>query len=420
MFDWDRWQEVWHTITRNKLRSFLTAFGVFWGIFMLVVMSGSGYGLENGISSGTKGFAKNSAFFFTNSTSEAYKGFRKGRYWSMRSSDLEMLRQNVPEIENISPVLMGWREGKNVMRGERYNSYDVNGLHPDYCKIESQNLLFGRYLNELDIKEKRKVCVIGERIYREMFMPGENPLGEQIRVSGIYYTVVGVSRPMGKISIGGEGQETVVLPFTTMQQTFRMGDNIHFIAISAGGKVRIGELEERITGLLKSAHFISPTDLQAVMSLNMEKEFKRFSNLFTGIKLLIWIVGTGTLLAGVVGVSNIMLVTVRERTKEIGIRRAIGAKPRVILVQIMSESLVLTLLAGFLGLLAGVGLLTLLDHVVSSGSAGGGEVFFLHPQIPFSIALSANGVLLFCGLLAGLIPTWRALQIKAIDAIREE
>lgn len=419
MFDLDRWQEIWLTITRNKMRSMLTAFGVFWGIFMLVVMSGAGYGLQNGVMAGMEGFAENSAFFFSGMTSEPYKGYRKGRYWNMASGDLEMLRSQIPEIRYISPILFGGRNDHNTVRGDKSGTYSIKGLHPMYNSIEPQRMLYGRYLNDIDIQERRKVCLIGRRIYEELFLAGENPLGQLVRVDGIFYQVVGVCEPVTNINIGGDSKESVVLPFTVMQQTRNRGDHIDCIAIAAKENVHISDLEKQILNLLKIRHSIAPDDPNAVQSMNVEEQFLMFRKLCLGIHVLIWVVGLGTLLAGVVGVSNIMMVTVRERTREIGIRRALGAKPGAVLMQIMNESLVLTFLAGFFGLAAGVGLLSVVDQALMSQGVQD-HTFFLNPQIPFSMAVIAAAVLVVSGLLAGVIPAYRALQIKAIDAIREE
>lgn len=418
MFDTDRWQEIWITITRNKMRSALTAFGVFWGIFMLVVMSGAGYGLQNGVSAGVEGFAANSAYFFSSITTEAYKGFRKGRWWDMRNGDIEMLRNQLPEIKYISPILFGGRRDNNTVRGDKYGTYYIKGYNPMYNFIEPQSMIVGRYLNEIDIQDKRKVCVIGKKVYDEMFQGVGDPLGQLLKVNGIYYQVIGVNEPVTEINIGGSANESIILPYSVMQQTYNRGDVIDCIALTMADDVSVSDYEDQIKGLLKQRHSISPTDPMAVQSMNVEKQFRMFSMLFLGINGLIWIVGLGTLLAGVVGVSNIMMVTVRERTKEIGIRRALGAKPGAILAQIMSESLVLTSLAGFFGLACGVGLLSVVDNVMSVNMES--DTFFRHPQIPFFIAVVAALVLLLCGLLAGVIPAWRALQIKAIDAIREE
>ncbi|WP_243349102.1 ABC transporter permease [Parabacteroides sp. FAFU027] len=421
MFDLDRWQEIWVTITRNKMRSILTAFGVFWGIFMLVVMAGSGKGLENGIMEGIRGFSTNSCFFWTNSTSEPYKGFRKGRYWNMKNSDVEIIRSKVSHIQYITPMIFGGNSANNTVHKDKAGAYNVKGFYPVYDKIDHQQLIYGRFINDIDIYEKRKVCVIGRRVYEELFQKGQNPVGELVKVNGMYYCVVGVINPITMIGINGPMEESVILPFTTMQQAYNYGDKIHLLCITAEDDYKVSLIEDQIKTVLKEQHSISPTDSQAVGGVNLEKQFTMFHYLFLGISILVWIVGLGTLFAGIVGVSNIMLVTVRERTKEIGIRRALGAKPRVIISQIISESLILTLLAGMLGLCLGVGLLTVVDSILTATRENTHEgTFFAHPQVSFWSAILALVILVFAGIIAGFIPAWRALQIKAIDAIREE
>ncbi|NMB37582.1 MAG: FtsX-like permease family protein [Bacteroidales bacterium] len=416
LFDIDRWQEIWITITSNKSRSFLTAFGVFWGIFMLVLMVGSGNALQTGIFSQIEGFATNSVFFVTERTTEPYKGFRKGRVWHMTNSDLPIIRHRVDDLQYMSPVLFGGGRGngKNVVRGDKGDSFMVKGCYPEYDLIEKSKMVYGRYINDIDIAEKRKVCVIGERVYEVLFN-GEDPVGKQIRVNGIYFQVIGVARSTSEVSIGGRTAETVVLPFTTMQQAFNQGNVIHFLAATAKPGVDVKIIEEKITEVLKQQHQISPDDKSAVFSMNIEEQFKMFNYLGIGIAALIWIVGIGTLLAGAIGVSNIMLVTVRERTKEIGIRRALGATPNNIIGQIMSETVVLTVLAGIGGIVLGVGLLSAVGIALSQG-----DQFFKDPQISFSMAVASLIILIVVGLLAGLIPAKRAMMIKPVEAIAEE
>ncbi|HPH52444.1 MAG TPA: ABC transporter permease [Bacteroidales bacterium] len=415
LFDIDRWQEIWITIKSNKSRSFLTAFGVFWGIFMLVLMVGAGNALKTGIFSQIEGFATNSVFFMAERTTEPYKGFRKGRVWNMTNSDLPIIRNRVDDLQYMSPVLFGGGNGdKNVVRGDKGGSYLVKGCYPEYDLIEKSKMIYGRYVNDIDIAEKRKVCVIGERVYEVLFH-GENPVGKQIRVNGIYFQVIGVARSTSGVSIGGQTAETVVLPFTTMQQAFNQGNIIHFLAATAKPGVAVRSIQDKITEVLKQQHQISPDDKEAVFSMNIEEQFKMFNNLEIGISLLIWIVGIGTLLAGAVGVSNIMLVTVRERTKEIGIRRALGATPNNIIGQILSESVVLTVLAGIGGIVLGVGLLSAVGVVLSQG-----DQFFKDPQISFTMAVGSLIILIVIGMLAGLIPAQRAMMIKPVEAIAEE
>ncbi len=417
LFDTDKWNEIWATITHNKSRSALTAFGVFWGMFMLVAMVGAGNALERGMSSQIEGFATNSCFFMANPTTEPYMGFRKGRRWDMTNSDLPIIRQKVENMQYISPVLFsgGGGNNKNVVRGEKAGAYLIKGCYPEYDLIERSKMLYGRYVNDIDIASKRKVCVIGERVYEVLFQKGENPVGKQIRVNGIYFRVIGVARSTSGISIGGSTAETVVLPFSTMQQAFNQGNVIHFLAATAAPGTSVKVIQDKITEMLKQQHRISPSDKEAVFSINIEEQFQMFNYLGIGISSLIWIVGLGTLLAGAIGVSNIMLVTVRERTKEIGIKRALGATPENIIGQILSESVILTLIAGTLGIVVGVGILAAVGAVLSQG-----DQFFKDPQISFPMAVGSLIILLVIGTLAGFIPAQRAMMIKPVEAISEE
>jgi len=415
MFDLDRWQEIWITITHNKSRSVLTAFGVFWGMLMLVLMVGAGNALEKGMTSQIEGFATNSCFFESNRTTVPYKGFRKGRRWNMTNSDIPVIREKVKELQYISPVLFSGGNDKNVVRGDKNGSYLVKGCYPEYDLIERSKMIYGRYVNDIDIAEKRKVCVIGERIYEVLFRKGEDPTGKQIRVNGIYFQVIGVARSTSGVSIGGQTTETVVLPFSTMQQAFNQGNIIHFLAATAKKGVPVRVIQDKILEVLKQQHQIAPEDKEAVFNMNIEEQFKMFNYLGIGIAALIWIVGLGTIFAGAIGVSNIMLVTVRERTKEIGIRRALGATPRNIIGQILSESIVLTVIAGITGIVVGVGLLRATGIVLSQG-----DQFFKDPQISFGMAVVSLLILLVIGTFAGYIPAQRAMMIKPVEAIGEE
>ncbi|MDR1624418.1 MAG: ABC transporter permease [Tannerellaceae bacterium] len=421
MFDLDRWVEIWVTITRNKTRSLLTCFGVFWGILMLVILLGSGTGMKNGIMGNFKGFATNSLFIYTDRTSEAYKGFNKGRTWNMRNRDVEGIIQHVTAVEDISPIIFGGRGDKNIVYGQLTGSYNVKGMLPGYFNIDTQELLYGRLLNDIDIREKRKVCLIGKQVNETLFR-NQDPTGKYIRVNGLYYQVVGVIKPRSSnINIGGRSEESVFLPFSTMQQTLNQGDILHILCMSVKAGHPIQEVIDEVTAILKAHNQIAPGDPQAVGIANLAAQFATFNMLFIGIDLLVWLVGMGTLLAGVIGVSNIMMVTVKERTKEIGVRRALGAKPLTIISQVMSESLVLTSLAGLTGLSLGVFLLDIVNKLLAANaSSSNGPTFFENPEVHIQTAIAATVVLLFSGLLAGLIPAWRAMQIKAIDAIREE
>ncbi len=410
--DSDSWEEILVTITRNKTRSLLTAFGVFWGIFMLVALMGGGQGLQEKMTENFQGFATNSAFIASNLTSDAYKGFRKGRYWDLEIGDIERIRQQVPEIDVITPNASRW--GSTAVFGEQKSSCAVRGLRPDYVYIEEQSIAMGRFINDVDIREKRKVCTIGKRVYEELFPQGGDPCGKYLRVDSIYYRIVGVSLSTSNISINGGGEESVTLPFSTMQQAYNRGNKIDLICFTVKEGVSVSSMVEKVEQVIKRAHYIHPDDKQAVIMVNAEAMFSMVDNLFTGIRILSWMVGLGTLLAGAIGVSNIMMVTVKERTVEIGIRRAIGAKPSDILNQILSESMVLTTLAGMAGISFGVLVLQLVETSAASSDTPA------HFQIGFWMAIGACLILLMLGMLAGLAPAYRAMAIKPIEAIRDE
>ena len=417
MFDIDKWKEIWATIARNKTRSILTAFGVSWGLFMFILLVGFGNGFRQGIMDQFKGFASNSIFFYTERTSEAYKGHRKGRYWSMNSKDIHLVREKAKSVEHLAPML--FTNGASV-RGNKKGNFDGVGVYPDQFRIQNMEVQSGRLINEVDIQERRKVCLIGQEVYETLFAMGEDPLGQSIRVGGIYFQVIGVSKSVSRnIYIGSDPQRTVYIPFTTLQQTVSRGDAFYFFGCTANPGYRASYVEQEVKEIVRANHDISPTDQKAIGSFNIEEEFRNINNLFAGINVLIWIVGMGALLSGIIGISNIMLVTVRERMREIGVRRAIGAKPLTILIQILSESFVLTTIAGLAGFVFGVLILTLLQQLMAGGTQDGGSLIII-PFVSFNLALVAMAILIISSLLAGLMPALRALNIKAIDAIRDE
>lgn len=411
--DIDSCEEILITITRNKTRSLLTAFGVFWGIFMLVTLIGGGQGMQEQMKSQFKGFATNSAFLVSRNTGEAYRGFRKGRSWELKFDDIDRLRRGVDEIDIITPSIAKW--GNTAVYGDKKYSCSVKGLYPDYEHIEHQEMAYGRFINDVDIKEARKVCVIGKRVYESLFRPGEDPCGKYVRVDGIYYYIVGMCASEGNINIEGQASEAVTLPFTTMQQAYNLGNEIDVVCFTVKSGVKVTDIQSKVEGIVKAAHYIAPDDKQAVMMLNAEAMFSMVDNLMSGIRVLIWMVGLGTLFAGAIGVSNIMMVTVRERTTEIGIRRAIGARPRDILQQILSESLVLTTIAG----MAGITFSVLVLQVLEAATNEPGNIT-THYQASFGLAIGTCLLLLGLGVLAGLAPAYRAMAIKPIEAIRDE
>ena len=421
MFDLDLWKEIISALKKNRMRSFMTAFGVFWGIFMLIIMSGAGKALENGVMDNIKAFASNSAFFWTEPTSKPYKGFQRGRRWQYKNSDIQYIRANISDVEYLSPRLFGGRSnrGNNTIRGKKTGAFNIYGDYPDFYKIDPWTPIKGRLINEIDILQNRKVCIIGERVEEVMFEKDEDPIGEYLKVNGVYFQVVGVVHPETNINIGsGRKKESIMIPFSTMQKTYNHGDVVHFFSVTSKPGVPVSKIEKRLTELLKKRHSIAPDDLQAIGSFNIEVEWKKYMGLFTGIQILTWIVGIGTLLAGVIGVSNIMLVIIKERTQEIGIQRAIGATPGNVIKHIVAESVFLTVLAGYIGLALGVGLLELANMALQSVPED--EVFLSRPEISFTMAVAALAVLVVAGIFAGLMPAKRAVSIKPIDAIRDE
>ncbi len=409
----ETFSEILDTITRNRTRSFLTGFGVFWGIFMLITMIGGGQGLKEKLQNNFAGFASNSAMLWAQPTTKAYKGLRKGRSWNMDYKDVDRLKHQVPELDAISPLISLW--GRNSVRGDHSVSCSLKGIKADYQKIETPEIRYGRFINDIDIQQGRKVCVIGKKIYETLFPGKQDPCGEMIRIDSIYYKIVGVDYNEGGISINGSAEESVLIPITIAQQAYNRGNNVDMIFVTGKPGITMSEILDKMRSVVARAHQVSPNDEQAVMILNTEVMFKMIDNLFTGVNFLIWLVGIGTLLAGAIGVSNIMMVTVRERTTEIGIRRAIGATPTNILSQIMSESIILTTGAGVLGILFGV----LILNMVELGNTTDG-ILDAHFQVGFWTAILALLLLIVLGILAGLAPAARAMGIKPVDAMRDE
>ena len=414
--DIDTYREILDTLTRNKSRSFLTGFGVFWGVFMLVALIGGGSGLKEKLEKNFEGFAQNTVIVWSQQTSKAYKGFRKGRWWSMDYKDITRLNQRVPELDVVAPVLFApWGKTNTAYYKDQKTTPRIQGCTPEYAEVIAPKLYYGRYINEMDMKEHRKVCVIGKRIYKELFKEGGDPCGKSIRIDSTYYQVIGVDYSATNMNINGRAEQKITLPLTLMQETYNRGKEVDMIVATGREGVVMSTLTDRIREAVTMAHFVDPTDEQGTMVFNTEVLFQMLDNLFKGVNFLIWLVGLGTLLAGAIGVSNIMMVTVRERTTEIGIRRAIGATPKMILSQIIAESIVLTLVAGMSGILFGVMILQMLEM----GNTEDGIVT-AHFQVGFWTAIFAALVVSAMGVLAGLAPAARAMSIKPVDAMRDE
>jgi putative ABC transport system permease protein len=401
----------------------MTAFGVYWGIFMLIIMMGAGNGLKNAIFDGFQDYATNSAFIWTRQTTMPYKGLPRGRQWLFDNDDMKALKDNIKEIDVLAPRVQPWagesEGGNNVVKGIKTASYTIVGDYPAFFKIEPVHVLQGRVINDIDILEKRKVAVIGNRVRDEMFEKDEDPIGQYLRIRGVYFQVVGVYEPKNKnISFGGDKEATIILPFSSLQIAYNLGNEVHYFGVTAKKNQSVADVEKKCMQLIAERNKVHPDDEQAFGHFNLDKEFKKMSGLFTGISTLIWIVGIGTLMAGVIGVSNIMLIVVKERTKEIGIQRSIGASPWRIINQIIMESVVLTASAGMLGLAIGVILLELLNYqLVSSGNKSD---MFLNPGVDFRIAMTALIVLIFAGIFAGFIPARKAVSIKPVEALRAD
>ena len=411
--DLDTYREIIDTLTRNKSRSFLTGFGVFWGVFMLVALMGGGQGVKQLLNENFEGFATNSSMVWAQPTTKAYKGFRKGRYWYMVYQDVERLKQQVPELDVVAPMLAS--NGGTAVYGDRKSSITAQGTTPDYQYINKPKMYYGRFLNEMDMAQRRKVCVIGKKVYKNLFPGGGDPCGKSIRIDGIYYHIVGVDYNMSEGISFGEKGTTVTIPITLMQQAYQRGNAVDMIAVTGRPGVIMSTLAPKMRDVIGRAHTIDPKDEKGIMVFNTEVLFQLLDNMFRGVNFLIWLVGLGTLLAGAIGVSNIMMVTVRERTTEIGIRRAIGATPTNILSQIISESIVLTLVAGMSGILFGV----LILHMLELANTEDG-ILAAHFQVGFWTALFCAAVIAAMGVLAGLAPAARAMAIKPVDAMRDE
>lgn len=418
MFDRDKWQEVFHVLEKNKLRTFLTAFGVFWGIFMLIVLLGSGNGLRNGVTGDFGNHATNSMFMWTQNTSMPYAGFQRGRNFNFHNDDIPYIKSNIPEVEILSPraQMGGHRGSNNVVRGLKTAAFNVYGDYPEYNLIEPVKIVKGRFLNKRDLEEKRKICVIGMEVVNSLFLEGEEPIGDYIKINGVAFKVVGLYKSTQGGDQAEESEKSVFIPLTTFQRAFNWGDIIGWLSITSVNEVPVSIVQEKVIALMKKKYKIHPDDPRAFGYFNLEEEFIKMNGLFTGISALSWFVGVLTLLAGVIGVSNIMLIIVKERTQEIGVRRALGATPWNIKQQIIIESVFLTSMAGAVGVLAGTWVLVLVDTLLGEVDSGS----FKHPEISLYTVLIALSVLIISGAVAGLIPAQRAVKIRPIEALRDE
>ena len=414
IFDKVIFKEIFDTLSRNKSRSILTGFGIFWGVFMLLFMAGGGSGLIDMLKKNFSGFATNTTLIYSSITTKPWCGLQEGRYWHLNESDLNTLKSMVPELDRITPMNVAWRQNAN--HGTNTIECNLKGIYNEYANVEEPKLRYGRFINESDCWQKRKVCVIGKKIYYSLFPNRDNPCGTFIKVGPTYFQIVGVDFSAGNISINGNASQSVIIPFTSFNLIFNRGDDIDMIALTGKTRVIMSSLEPRIRQIIARKHSFDPTDKQALEILNTEQLFQVMDSFFKGLYFFIWLVGIGTILSGAIGVSNIMMVTVKERTAEIGIRRALGATPKQVLSQILCESIVLTLSAGAFGVIFSVISLAALGNAVSPMSNVVPDAF----QISFSLAVSAIVLLMILGILAGLMPAIQTMRIKPVDAMRVE
>ncbi|MEK9566078.1 MAG: ABC transporter permease [Flavobacteriaceae bacterium] len=418
LFDRDTWQEIFGSIAKNKTRTVITVIGVLWGIFIYVALSGAAKGLDNGFERQFENIAMNSMFVWAQRTSIPYEGFKIGRSIDLKLSDIEVLKRRVPEIEFIAPrnargVFGG--SSPQVVRNNKSSNYNVYGDFPVYTKIATKKIYEGgRFINDEDIKYKRKVCVIGERTQTELFEKDENPIGQYIRIDNIYFQVIGVHKfvPGG----GFESDGDIFIPFETYRQIYNSGDSVQWFTIAAYDDADVVEVEKDIKAALKRIHRVSPDDDRAFGGFNLGEIFNKIVGFSKGMTLLSLIVGIATIIAGVIGIGNILLISVKERTKELGVRRALGATPSEVRNQIIIESVFLTVVAGILGIILGAFALAGINAATMDLT----DFPYTNPTVPIPYILAALFIMVFLGTLIGLIPAQRAVSIKPIDALREE
>jgi putative ABC transport system permease protein len=409
MFDLDKWQEIFSTINKNRMRTFLTGFSVAWGIFILILLMGSGKGLQNGVENEFRQDAVNTIWFGAGTTSKAYKGMKPGRQVNFTNEDYEFVKKSIKGVDQISARYYMWNN-RVISYKKEYGVFDIFSVHPDYQDIEAATLIDGRFVNPIDITKRRKVATIGRPVKEALFKKGENPIGEYIKVNNVPFQVVGVF--VDKV----ERDETrIYIPISTAQMITGGGNRIHNLTITSNLSAKESEeLEKNIRSEMAERHKFDKEDDQAMWMWNTLKEFKKFTSMFAAIQIFVTIIGIFTIIAGIVGVSNIMIIVVNERTKEIGIRKAIGASPASVIGMIIFEAVIITGFAGYIGLLSGIGLLELLSRLIPQND------FFQNPEVDFAVALAATGILIVAGTLAGLVPAIRASKIRPVVALRDE
>ena len=411
LFDSDTWQEIYGSIRKNKMRTGITIIGVLWGIFLLVVLLGATRGLENSFNKAFGSFATNSVFVWTQYTDKPFKGLQKGRRFNLNTKDVRVLKS---EYANEIKVLAPRNQTRNlIVKDFKSGTFRVSGDYSFLDQIQKKKLIYGRFLNSRDISLIAKVTVISEDMYKQLFDKGVNPIGQYIKINSINFKVIGVYEPSPRINIDGD---TAYIPFSTFKKVYNTANKISWMMITANKGVDIEQMEKDILLTLKNLHKVHPEDERAFGSVNLSKEIGKFLGFLTGMQFLTWFVGIATLIAGVFAIGNILLITVKERTKEIGIRRAIGATPKKIRQQIILESVFLTTVAGMMGIIFGAAVLMLIDYQWGRGV----DAVLVNPTVNIPIILAAFTTLVVLGTLIGLIPAHMATVVKPIEALREE
>ncbi|MBQ4818669.1 ABC transporter permease [Aquimarina sp. MMG016] len=417
IFERDTWQEIYGAIRKNKIRTIITVIGVTWGVFLFVVLLGMAKGLDNSFRSQFNDFATNTMFLWGQQTSIPNEGFKRGRRMQLTLDDVDALKSQVDDIEYIAPRNVTGRWGTppgQFVRGSKSGAFQVFGDYPTIDKVSKKKMFDGgRFINEEDIKYERKVCVIGEDIYKQFYDKDENAIGDFVKINGIYFKVIGVYKPTQQ---GFEGDDSIFLPFTTFQTIFNQGRNISWMVITAKADKNIVNTEATIKTYLKRMHDVHPDDNQAFGSFNLGEQVAKVNGFLSGMRLITYIVGIATLIAGVIAIGNVLLITVKERTREIGVRRALGATPSEVRGQIMLESVLLTFLAGLIGFVFG----TLILWGVNTAIGNNDDIPLLNPTVDFFAVTGAMFAIVLLGTLIGLIPAQKAVSIKPIEALREE
>ncbi|MCE2614087.1 ABC transporter permease [Flavobacteriaceae bacterium D16] len=418
MFNRDRWKEILEVLTTNWFRTVLTAFGVFWGILILIILLAAGKGLENGVKADFGDLATNSMYMWARRTTKAHMGLPKNRRFNFKLEDIEAIKDNVPNLKYVSPrnQLGGYRGSNNVVRGIRTGAYNVYGDYPEIINQEPISITAGRFINNNDIDEKRKVAIIGNGVRNELYDLGEEVLGTYIKIQGVNFMVIGTYKRK-TANQGEEGEKQIFIPFTSFAQAFNTANRVGWMAITAEDENPITNIKMDIIGLMKKRHKVHPEDSRAIGYNDAYEEFSKIDRLFAALKLVAYFVGTLVLLSGIIGVSNIMLIVVKERTKEIGIRRALGEEPWSIRKQILLESIFLTIMSGMLGIAVGALFIYGINALLE---ANGPVDMFMNPSVNLGVVTIALSILVIAGLLAGYIPAQSAIKVKPIEALRTE